>query len=190
VFDGPTGPVSLSELFGGNSQLVVYHFMFAPSWQAGCKSCSLAADHLDRSAVHLVHHDVAVVAVSRAPHAVIAPFQRRMGWTFPWVSSHGTDFNYDFRVSITKAEIASGRVAYNYKEHPADAPYVSEEMPGLTVFTKDSAGEVFHTYSSYARGAEEMLGVYTYLDVVPGGRNEQYPMDWVRYHDAYDAAKR
>jgi predicted dithiol-disulfide oxidoreductase (DUF899 family) len=186
LFEGPRGPVTLSDLFAGRSQLFVYHFMFHPSWDEGCKRCSLCADHLDRSAPHLASRDVTVVAVSRAPLAKIAPFQKRMGWRFDWVSSAGTRFNQDFRVSFSPEEIASGKVDYNYTE---GAP-LGEERHGVSVFHKNAAGEIFHTYSSYGRGLEDLLGVYTPLDMTPKGRDEAglpWPMAWVRHHDAYDA---
>jgi predicted dithiol-disulfide oxidoreductase (DUF899 family) len=185
VFDGPQGRRTLAELFDGRSQLIVYHFMFGPEWAEGCPSCSMAADHMDSTLAHLVQRDVTLVAVSRAPLNKIQAFQKRMGWSFPWVSSHGTDFNRDYHVSFTKEETANSKTYYNFgtRDFPAD------EAPGLSVFYKDTNGDVFHTYSSYARGPEWLLGAYSYLDLVPKGRDEgnlPFPMAWVRHHDRYD----
>jgi predicted dithiol-disulfide oxidoreductase (DUF899 family) len=184
VFDGPKGKVSLADLFAGRSQLVIYHFMFGPDWQEGCPSCSYVSDHIDAALPHLAARDVTVTMVSRAPLAKIEPFKKRLGWRFPWVSSHGTDFNADFHVSFTKEEMAGGKVNYNYtlQEFP------SEEAPGLSVFYKNSAGEIFHTYSTYGRGLDPLLGTYTILDLAPKGRDEEgleFSMAWVRYHDRY-----
>ena len=184
AFDGPKGKETLADLFGGRSQLMVYHFMFAPEWEAGCRSCSFLADHFDGSLVHLAQRDVTLVAVSRAPLAKITAFKQRMGWRFNWVSSFGNDFNHDFHVSFTKEEMVNGKVYYNYdmQEFP------SEEAPGISVFYKDATGEIFHTYSSYARGLDMLLGTYNYLDLVPKGRDEDglaFTMAWVRHHDRY-----
>jgi predicted dithiol-disulfide oxidoreductase (DUF899 family) len=186
VFDGPNGRETLADLFAGRSQLVVRHFMFGPGWEAGCVGCSFLADHLDGALVHLEHHDVTVVVVSRAPFAEIEAFRQRMGWRFKWVSSHGSDFNYDYHVSFTPEEIASGRAQYNYQL----TDRIGEEMPGTSVFHKDADGTIVHTYSAYARGNEAMLGTYSILDLTPNGRNETGPnhnlTDWVRLHDRYD----
>ena len=184
VFDTPGGKVALADLFAGRSQLVVYHFMFGPDWQEGCPSCSFVSDHFDGALPHLAARDVTMVAVSRAPLAKIESFKKRMGWRFKWVSSYGDDFNADFHVSFTKEEIAQGTVNYNYtiQEFP------SAEAPGLSVFYKDAAGGVFHTYSTYGRGVELLMGTYRILDLVPKGRDEDrlgFPMEWVRYHDRY-----
>lgn len=184
VFDTPGGKVSLAELFGGRSQLVVYHFMFGPDWQEGCPSCSYVSDHIDAALPHLAARDVTVTMVSRAPLAKIDAFKKRMGWRFPWVSSHTSDFNRDFHVSFTAEEMARGKVDYNYtlQEFP------SEEAPGLSVFHRNDAGEIFHTYSTYGRGLEVLLGTYMMLDLVPKGRDEEgleFSMAWVRYHDRY-----
>lgn len=185
VFDGPEGTVTLADLFRGKSQLIVYHFMLGPGWEEGCPSCSFIADHFDGSTVHLAHRDVTLMAVSRAPFPQIAAFQKRMGWRFPWVSSYGNDFNYDYHVSFTKDEMASQKVYYNYDVQQ----FPSEEGPGISVFFKDQAtGEVFHTYSSYARGLDILVGAYNYLDLVPKGRDEDalaFTMAWVRHHDRY-----
>jgi predicted dithiol-disulfide oxidoreductase (DUF899 family) len=188
VFDAPGGKVTLEDLFGGRNQLVIYHFMFGPDWQEGCPSCSFVSDHFDGGLPHLAARDVTMVAVSRAPLAKIEAFKKRMGWRFKWVSSSGGDFNADFHVSFTKEEMAQGKVNYNYtmQEFP------SAEAPGLSVFYKDAAGDVFHTYSTYGRGVELLMGTYRILDVVPRGREEDhlgFPMEWVRYHDRYGAGE-
>jgi predicted dithiol-disulfide oxidoreductase (DUF899 family) len=184
VFDGPDGKKTLAELFEGHSQLVIYHFMLGPDWKEGCPSCSFTSDHIDGTLVHLAARDVTVVMVSRAPFPKIEAFKKRMGWRFNWVSSHGTDFNYDFHVSFTKDDIAKGKVNYNYtmQEFP------SEEAPGISVFYKDASGRIFHTYSTYGRGVEQLVGTYMILDMVPKGRDEDrlgFTMEWVRYHDRY-----
>jgi predicted dithiol-disulfide oxidoreductase (DUF899 family) len=187
TFEGPNGKETLADLFAGRSQLVVKHFMFGPGWKEGCVGCSFGADHLDGTLAHLEHHDVSLVAISRAPLAEIQPFQRRMGWRFQWLSSYGSDFNFDFHVSSTPAEMAAGKVYYNY----ADSTVGREEQSGLSVFYKDPAGNIFHTYSAFGRGDEAVLGTYAILDLTPMGRNETGPngnlADWVRHHDRYDA---
>ena len=184
VFDAPEGRFTLADLFGGRHQLMVQHFMFAPGWEEGCKSCSFMADHIDGARVHLAARDNSFAAISRAPLADIERFRRRMGWQFKWVSSHGTDFNYDFGVSFTPEEKAKGEVYYNY----GIRPFQGEELPGISVFYKDDAGDIFHTYSTYGRGVEVMMGAYNYLDLTPKGRDEDglaYSMAWVRHHDRY-----
>jgi predicted dithiol-disulfide oxidoreductase (DUF899 family) len=185
VFDGPDGTVTLAELFGGKSQLIVHHFMFSPDWEEGCVGCSFHADHDDGALVHLDNHDVSFVRVSRAPLAKIQAFNRRMGWHAKWVSSFGSDFNYDFNVSFTKDEVANGEANYNF----AKAKNAIEELPGQSVFTKDETGAIFHTYSCFGRGDEGAVSTYFYLDLTPKGRNETGPnknlMDWVRHHDKY-----
>jgi predicted dithiol-disulfide oxidoreductase (DUF899 family) len=185
VFDTPEGRRTLAELFEGRSQLVVQHFMFGPGWQEGCKSCSFMADHAGGALAHLAARDVTFVAVSRAPLAEFEPFRQRMGWGFRWVSSAGSDFNHDFHVSFTPEESA-GKGTYNY--HTVTQPH--EELPGISVFYKDDAGRVFHTYSTYGRGVELMMGTYRFLDIVPKGRDEGPGdgMAWVRHHDRYDQA--
>ncbi len=186
VFEGPSGERSLSDLFAGRSQLLVYHFMLGPGWKEGCPSCSLLADHLDGSTVHLASRDVTLTVVARAPYTEIAAFQRRMGWSFPWVSSHGTDFNRDYHVSFSKEEVATGSFYYNYGVNG----FPSEEAPGISVFAKDASGAIFHTYSTYARGGEPIIAAYALLDMVPKGRAEDglpWPMAWVRHHDRYGA---
>jgi predicted dithiol-disulfide oxidoreductase (DUF899 family) len=186
VFETPQGNKMLTDLFDGRSQLIVNHFMMGPGWKEGCVGCSFGVDHIEGALVHLEHHDVTYVAVSRAPLPEIEAFKQRMGWTFRWVSSYGSDFNLDFHVSFTPEQIASGKVFYNYGIRESQG----EEASGLSVFYRDESGEVFHTYSSYARGNEELLGTYVHLDITPKGRNENGPhhslADWVRHHDRYD----
>jgi len=187
VFDGPEGKETLSDLFDGRSQLVVYHFMLGPGWKEGCPSCSLLADHFDGSTIHLAQRDVTFLVVSRAPLAEIEAFQKRMGWKFKWVSSFGNDFNADFQVSIGKGDMPKGKVYYNYEL----TEFPSEERPGASVFYKDEAGNVYHTYSTYARGLDIFIGAYNFLDIVPKGRDEEGQsrgMAWVRHHDRYGKA--
>lgn len=188
AFDGASGRLTLSDLFEGRSQLVVYHFMLGPGWKEGCPSCSLLSDHLDGALVHLAARDVTLAVVSRAPYAEIAPFKARMGWRFPWVSSFESDFNRDYHVSFSKEEVATGEFYYNYGMNG----FPSEEAPGVSVFAKDASGAVFHTYSSYARGGEPFIGAYQFLDMVPKGRDEAglpWPMAWVRHHDRYGTTR-
>jgi predicted dithiol-disulfide oxidoreductase (DUF899 family) len=185
TFDTPEGRRSLAELFAGRRQLLVQHFMLGPGWEQGCPSCSYMADHTDGMNVHLAHRDITFVAISRAPLAEIERFRRRMGWQFEWVSSHDSDFNYDFAVSFTPQQQAKGEVYYNY----ATQHFPAEEMPGLSVFYKDDAGVVFHTYSTFGRGVEVMMGAYNMMDLTPEGRDERdvpYKMEWVRHHDRYE----
>lgn len=189
VFDSPQGKVTLSDLFRGRSQLLIYHFMFGPDWAEGCPSCSYVSDHMDGAVEHLAARDVTLTMISRAPLAKIEPFKQRMGWHFPWVSSFGNDFNRDYHVSFTEEEKASGKVEYNY----ATGPFPSTEAPGLSVFYKDpQTGEIYHTFSVYARGLDPLVGTYTLLDFVPKGRDEDglpFSMAWVRHHDRYDTGK-
>jgi len=185
VFEGPHGKNSLSDLFDGRSQLIIYHFMFGPGWSEGCPSCSYLADHFDGMTIHLAHRDVTFAVVSRAPIAQIEAFKNRMGWRFHWVSSFGTDFNYDYHVSQTEQEKASGKAEYNY----TTMEFPSEERPGASVFCKDANGGIFHTYSAYARGLDILVGTYNFLDLTPKGRDEEgltHTMAWVRHHDKYD----
>ncbi len=188
VFDAVDGRKTLADLFAGRSQLVVDHFMLGPGWKEGCLGCSFGADHIEGGLVHLEHHDVSFAAVSRAPLAEIEAYRRRMGWRFAWVSSHGSDFNVDYHVSFTRDDLARGKVYYNYAMIDAGL----EELPGLSVFYRDPGGDIFHTYSSYARGNEELLTTYMVLDLTPKGRDETGPgrnlTDWVRRHDEYEAA--
>jgi len=184
VFEGPNGRETLSDLFAGRSQLVVRHFMLAPGWKEGCVGCSFGADQTDGSVVHLINHDVMFVTVSRAPYPEIAAYHKRMGWTFKWVSSFGSDFNFDYHVSFTEEDEKRGKAFYNF----ADMDYMGDEMPGTSVFFKNEAGEIFHTYSAFARGSELIGGVYGILDVTPKGRNEPPGGNltaWVRRHDEY-----
>lgn len=186
VFDTPEGKKKLEDLFGGRSQLIVYHFMLGPGWEAGCPGCSFLSDHLDGALPHLNHHDVTLVAVSRAPLAEIAAYKKRMGWQFPWVSAFNSDFNFDFHVSFRREDLKSGNMEYNFTESPVPAEFTGTELPGLSSFYKDESGEVFHTYSSYGRGPEELIGTLMILDRAPKGRNEKSTMDFVRRHDEYE----
>jgi predicted dithiol-disulfide oxidoreductase (DUF899 family) len=183
-FAGPDGTRTLPDLFAGRSQLLVYHFMFGPDWDEGCPSCSFWADSYDGIVVHLAHRDVTLVAISHAPYPKLAAYQARMGWTFPWFSSAGSDFNTDFHVSFTPEQQEHGG-EYNFArlDHPPD------ELPGISVFATDDTGAVFHTYSTYARGLDPMNSAYQLLDLVPKGRDEAdlpWTMAWLRRHDAYE----
>lgn len=185
VFETPEGKQSLSDLFDGRSQLIIYHFMLGPGWEEGCKSCSFVADHIDGTLPHLEHRDVTLRVVSRAALPEIEAFKKRMGWKFKWASSNGNDFNFDYHVSFSKEELAEGKVYYNYGK----SEFGAEEAPGISVFYKDEKGEIYHTYSSYARGVEPIVGAYNYLDMAPKGRDEDglaFSMSWVRHHDRYD----
>jgi len=182
TFQGPNGKQTLAELFAGRSQLIVYHFMFGPDDEQGCPGCSFLSDHVDGANLHLSHHDVTFVAVSRAPLAKLDAYKKRMGWQFTWVSSGGSDFNYDYNVSFTKDAVAMGTATYNYEKISNEM----EDLPGISVFYKDANGDIFHTYSSYARGGDILIGAYNYLDLTPKGRNETSTMNWMRRHDQYD----
>lgn len=188
VFEGANGKQTLADLFDGRSQLIVYHFMFGPGWKEGCPSCSYLADSFDGATIHLEHRDTTFVVISRATLPEIEAFKRRMGWKFKWVSSNGSDFNYDFRVSFTKEETTSGKPFYNY----GTIVFPSEEGPGASVFFRKD-GEVFHTYSTYARGLDILLPTYNFLDLTAKGRDEEgikpYAMSWVRHHDRYSDGK-
>jgi predicted dithiol-disulfide oxidoreductase (DUF899 family) len=185
VFDSLQGKATLADLFDGRSQLLIYHFMFGPDWKEGCPSCSFLSDHMNGAVPHLAARDATLTMVSRAPLEKIETFKKRMGWQFPWVSSFGSDFNYDYHVSFTPEQKARGKVDYNYtmEEFP------SEEGPGLSVFYKDpDSGEIYHTYSTYARGLDQLVGAYTLLDMTPKGRDEDdlaFSMQWLRHHDRY-----
>lgn len=186
TFKGQDGAISLAELFGDKSQLIVYHFMFGPEWEAGCKSCSYVADHFGGAIVHLKQRDVAFAAISRAPLANLEAFKNRLGWSFPWYSALDSDFNFDYGVSFSPEDEKSGEVTYNYKK----GRYFSDEAPGLSVFFKDENGDIYHTYSTYARGLDLFIGAYNFLDVTPKGRDEDdlpFTMAWVRYNDAYES---
>ena len=186
VFEGANGKQTLSELFAGRQQLIVYHLMFDPSWEEACSRCSFWADNFNGVLVHLNQRDVTLVAISRAPFAKLAAFQKRMGWSFDWVSSCGNDFNRDYHVSFTPDELEHGEIIYNY----APVKTSMTERPGISVFYKDQAGRIFHTYSCYSRGLDMLNVAYHYLDLTPKGRDEEglpFPMAWVCYHDAYGA---
>lgn len=184
AFEGPDGPRSLSDLFDGREQLMVYHFMLGPGWEAGCPSCSFLADHFEPAVVHLAARDVTLAAVSSAPLAEIEAFRRRMGWAFAWLSSAGASFNRDYDVSFSPEEIDGGEVWYNYRQ----TAFPMTEAPGLSVFAKGDGGEIYHTYSTYGRGLDMFITAYHFLDHAPKGRSERglaYPMEWVRHHDRY-----
>jgi predicted dithiol-disulfide oxidoreductase (DUF899 family) len=184
LFDTPQGKKSLADLFDGRSQLMIYHFMFGPDWDAGCPGCSFLSDHIDGTLPHLNNHDVTYVAVSRAPLEKIEAYKKRMGWKFPWVSSFGSDFNFDYHVSFTAEELESGKVYYNFGPLPRDQAH--DELPGMSVFFRDDAGNVYHTYSDYARGGEEVLSTLMILDRAPKGRNETGTLSFVKRHDEYE----
>jgi predicted dithiol-disulfide oxidoreductase (DUF899 family) len=186
AFEGSAGRETLTQLFGRHSQLIVYHFMFAPDWEAGCKSCSFWADSFNGVTAHLAQRDVALAAISRAPYPKLKAFAQRLGWQFKWVSSAGSDFNYDYQVSFRPEDVKGGTARYN------DAPYAGSmsDLPGLSVFFKDTDGALFHTYSTYARGLDPINTAYQLLDLVPKGRDESglpNPMAWVKLHDLYAA---
>jgi len=181
IFEGPNGKQSLSDLFEGKSQLIVYHFMFAPGWKQGCPACSFVCDHTDAARQHFEHHDAAFAAISRAPLDEILPFKKRMGWTFPWFSSFGSEFNYDFGVSYRRENLDSDLVLHNFSMQKLGF----EEQTGLSVFTRGEDGEIYRTYSSYERGVDMLIGAYNFLDLTPKGRNETHSMDWIEYHDLY-----
>lgn len=184
VFQGPDGEETLADLFGPCSQLAVYHFMFGPDWEEGCKSCSFLADHFEPAVVHLAQRDVTLLAASRAPLDRLEAFKARMGWSFKWVSSLGSDFNGDYHVSFSEDELARGTVDYNYQEQA----FPVGEAPGVSIFVKDEEGAVYHSYSSYARGLDPFITAYQYLDLVPKGRDEAslpFTMAWIRHHDSY-----
>ena len=183
IFDGPRGKETLAELFEGRSQLVVYHFMFAPSWDEGCKSCSFWADNFDGIDIHLAHRDITFLAISRAPLPKLEAYRKRMGWTFKWVSAGESDFNYDFNVSFDAEAAKNGTANYNY----GTGRQVQEEMPGISVFYKDRDGDIYHTYSTYSRGLDLMNGAYNYIDLTPKGRDEAGRiMSWLRRRDQYE----
>ena len=185
LFDGPNGKETLSDLFNGHSQLIVYHFMYGPEWEEGCPSCSFWADNFDGIDIHLNHRDINLVAVSRAQLDTLDAYKKRMGWSFKWVSSIGSDFNHDYHVSFTADEMEKGETFYNF----INSKVPSEEMPGISVFCKNQQGDVFHTYSCYARGLDLLNGAYNFMDLVPKGRDEDdlpYTMAWLRRHDQYN----
>jgi len=185
VFDGTKGKVSLADLFEIREQLMVYHFMYGPDWKAGCPGCSFICDHVDAARQHFEHDNLSFAAVSRASVAQIEAYKKRMGWTFTWVSSQHSDFNFDFHVSFKKADLEAGPVEYNFKKEKS----TMEELHGESMFFKDKDGTIYHTYSSYARAGEELLGAYRFLDLAPLGRNEgsEGMGKWMRRHDEYSA---
>jgi predicted dithiol-disulfide oxidoreductase (DUF899 family) len=185
-FDAPSGKASLAELFGPRNQLIVYHFMFDPTWSQGCKSCSFIADHYNPLIIHLAHRDISFATISKAPIKQIEPFRARMGWTFPWFSAAHTDFSRDFGVSFTDEELADPASVYNFNRKP----YPIRELPGLSVFARDPRGDIYHTYSVFGRGLEDFLTAYRYIDLTPKGRDEEdgSGMDWLRHHDRYDGS--
>lgn len=185
TFEGPSGRETLAELFGPRSQLLVYHFMFGPEWEQGCPSCSFWADNFNGIDVHLAHRDISFVVISRAPLAKLEAYRQRMGWNFKWVSSFGTDFNFDYRVSFTPEELAAGEMDYNFTR----TKFPSSEATGASAFAKDDDGNVLHTYSSYSRGVDMLNGAYHWMDIAPKGRDEQglpYSMAWLKRHDQYE----
>ena len=186
TFEGPDGKKSLGDLFGPHRQLVVYHFMFDPTWSQGCKSCSFIADHYNPLVIHLAQRDISLVTVSKAPIEKIEAFRKRMGWTFPWVSGGSTDFGSDYGVSFSDEEILGGDAVYNFDQKASHM----RELPGLSVFFKDERGDVYHTYSTYARGLERFLTAYEFIDITPKGRDEAQTggMGWLRHHDRYDGS--
>jgi predicted dithiol-disulfide oxidoreductase (DUF899 family) len=186
IFDGPEGQVTLADLFCRHSQLIVYHFMFGPGWKEGCEHCSFWADHFDSVTLHIGQRDTAFVVISRAPWKEIAPFKKRMGWKFRWVSSFNTNFSFDFQVSFTPEQIKSGVLPYNYGRIKMKI----DELQGVSAFYCDKQGDIYHTYSSYARGIDLMNTTYNFLDLTAKGRDEKpgAAQDWVRYHDDYKGA--
>jgi predicted dithiol-disulfide oxidoreductase (DUF899 family) len=186
LFDGPNGKETLSDLFEGRSQLIIYHFMYGPDWEEGCPSCSFWADNFNGIGIHLNHRDITLIAVSRAPLDQLEAYKARMGWSFKWVSSLGNDFNFDYQVSFTPEQVEKGEMIYNYRP----GGFSGEEAPGISIFYKNEQGEVFHTYSCYSRGLDMLNGAYHYMDLAPKGRDEDdlpYTMAWLRRHDQYDA---
>lgn len=183
-FESAEGVMGLADLFGGRSQLIVYHFMLGPDWEQGCKSCSFWADNFNGIPIHLNHRDVTFTAISRAPLARIEAYKKRMGWSFPWISSYGSDFNFDYQASYSPEQLAEGKAYYNYQLRPNTV----SELVGISVFSKNDIGDVFHTYSCYGRGVEMVNGAYHFLDLVPKGRDEdglRFSMEWLRRHDEY-----
>jgi len=181
VFNGPNSEHTLLDLFEGQSQLMVYHFMLGPDWEEGCKSCSFWADNFEGIDIHLKHRDITFLVISRAEIEKIEAYKKRMGWNFKWFSSFNTSFNYDFQVSFTSAQKEKNEVTYNYIKQP----YFTDEMAGVSVFVKDEKDIIFHTYSTYARGLDMLNGAYNYIDLAPMGRSEEDSMSWLRHHDKY-----
>ena len=188
TFQTPEGPAGLGDLFKARSQLIIYHFMMAPGDKHRCTGCSFLCDHIDGANLHLKHHDVSLVVVSRAPLSEIEPFKTRMGWKFDWVSSEGSDFNFDYQVSFADGQIATGKASYNFEPMTSG----SRDLPGVSVFYRDEVGNVFCTFQVRARGGDPLIGAYHYLDLSPKGRNEKVRgnlSDWVHLHDEYDATR-
>jgi predicted dithiol-disulfide oxidoreductase (DUF899 family) len=186
TFEGPNGKETLPQLFDGASKLVVYHFMFDPKWDAGCPHCSFWADNFDRIPIHLKHRDISFVAISRAPYSKLAAYHKRMGWSFKWLSSFGTDFNFDYSASFTPDEVKNGTAFWNYERQKPDA---GEDVVGISAFVKDEAGGIFHTYSTFSRGVDMLNGAYHYIDLTSKGRDEaghDFRQFWVRRRDEYD----
>jgi predicted dithiol-disulfide oxidoreductase (DUF899 family) len=186
LFEGPNGKETLSDLFEGRSQLIIYHFMYGPDWEEGCPSCSFWADNFNGTGIHLSHRDITLIAVSRAPLDQLEAYKARMGWSFKWVSSLGNDFNFDYQVSFIPDQLEKGEMIYNYRP----GGFSGEEAPGISIFYKNEQGEVFHTYSCYSRGLDMLNGAYHYMDLAPKGRDEDalpYTMAWLRRHDQYEA---
>jgi predicted dithiol-disulfide oxidoreductase (DUF899 family) len=186
LFEGPNGKETLSDLFEGRSQLIIYHFMYGPDWEEGCPSCSFWADNFNGIGIHLNHRDITLIAVSRAPLDQLEAYKARMGWSFKWVSSLGNDFNFDYQVSFIPDQLEKGEMIYNYRP----GGFSGEEAPGISIFYKNEQGEVFHTYSCYSRGLDMLNGAYHYMDLAPKGRDEDdlpYTMAWLRRHDQYEA---
>ena len=183
VFDTNEGKKSLRDLFNGKSQLITYHFMFGPDWDEGCDGCSFVSDHVDSARQHFEHHDISYVAVSRATLDKLNAYKKRMGWTFPWVSSDDGDFNYDFQASFRQEDLEEGPVYYNFKMQKL----TGDEQPGLSVFYKDETGDIYHTYSTYERGLDILLTTYHFIDMTPIGRNEKGNGmgEWMKRHDEY-----
>jgi len=186
VFDTPDGPKTLAELFGGRSQLIVHHLMYGADWAAACPGCTFQAEHIDGPAPHLEQHDVSIVAVSGAALDKLLAYKARMGFRFEWVSAQNTDFNRDFRFTFTDDQIAAGQVDYNFGTITTDPRYIDKELPGVSVFRKNETGEVFHTYSTYARGLDALVGTNQYLDITPEGRNDAAYPNWLRRRDDYE----
>jgi predicted dithiol-disulfide oxidoreductase (DUF899 family) len=190
TFDTEAGKKSLPELFGANSQLIVYHFMLAPQSPHRCPGCSILSDHIDGANQHIAHHDVTLLVASRAPLSEILPFKKRMGWQFDWVSSGNSEFNYDMQVSFNDSQVAAGTITYNYEERTGLKPdQIPRDLPGISSFYKDEHGDVFLTFQARARGGDLLIGVYNYLDIAPKGRNETGTMNWVHLHDQYPAQR-
>lgn len=181
VFHGPNGDVKLSELFDGKSQLIIYHAMWGPNDDSPCPGCSFVMDHIDSARSHFENHDIAFAAVSRGPLGHFSEFKKRMGWTFPWLSSDGSSFNFDCGVSFKPEDLEKGEVSYNFTMQKIK----SHDLPGLSAFYKNEKGEIFRTYSSYDRGLDLLLGAYNYIDLTAKGRNEEFGMEWVKLHDEY-----